>query len=102
MVPAATASAKLYGVIVATNGSTSTGAPNAIVTTVGSGWVKSIAGTSGQFVKTSNTNGYGDTTVSIPNNSFYYSVGNTRTSYSTTCTNASNCNGSLYVNFIVR
>lgn len=102
MVPAASASAKLYGVIVATDGSTSTGAPNAIVTTVGSGWVKAVAGTSGQFVKTSTTRGYGDTTASIPNNSFYYSVGNTRTTYSTTCTAASNCNGSLYVNFIVR
>ena len=102
MIPAASASAKLYGVIVATDGSTSTGAPNAIVTTVGSGWVKAIAGTSGQFVKTSLTNGYGDTTISIPNNSFYYSVGNTRTTYSTGCTSAATCNGSLYVNFIVR
>ena len=102
MIPAVSASAKLYGVIVATNGLTSTGQPNAIVTTVGSAWVKANAGTSGQFVKTSLTNGYGNTTASIPNNSFYYSVGNTRTSYSTTCTAASNCNGSLYVNFIVR
>ena len=102
MIPAASASAKLYGVIVATDGLTSTGAPNAIVTTVGSGWVKAIAGASGQFVKTSLTNGYGDTTVSIPNNSFYYSVGNTRTNYSTVCSASSNCNGSLYVNFIVR
>jgi hypothetical protein len=102
MVPAVAASAKLYGVIVATDGLTSTGAPNSIVTTVGSGWVKAIAGASGQFVKTSTTNGYGETTASIPNNSFYYSVGNTRTTYSTGCTSAATCNGSLYVNFIVR
>lgn len=102
MVPAVSASAKLYGVVVATNGLTSSGAPNAIITTVGPGWVKANAGTAGQFVKTSLTNGYGNTTASIPNNSFYYSVGNTRTNYSTTCTNSTNCAGSLYVNFIVR
>lgn len=102
MVPAVSSSQKLYGLVVATDGGTSTGAPNAIVTTVGSGWVKAIAGTAGQFIKTSTTNGYGDTNTAIPNNSFYYSVGNTRTSYSTTCTAPSNCSGSLYVNFIVR
>lgn len=103
MVPAVTASQKLYGLVVATDGSTSgTGAPNAIVTTVGPGWVKAIAGTAGQFVTASTTSGYGTTTAAIPNNSFYYSSGNTRTTYSTTCTTAANCSGSLYVNFIVR
>jgi len=102
MTPATSASAKLYGTVVATNGQTSAGAPNAIVTTVGPAWVKANTGTAGQFVKTSTTNGYANTTPSIPNNSFYYSVGNTRTSYSTTCTNSTNCAGSLYVNFIVR
>lgn len=102
MAPAASASQKLYGLVVATNGSTSTGKPNAIVTTVGAGWVKAVGGTAGQFVKTSTTSGHGDTTSAIPNNSFYYSVGNTRTSYSTACTQASDCSGSLYVNFIVR
>ena len=102
MAPASAASQKLYGLVVATNGSTSSGTPNIIVNTVGPGWVKAIAGTAGQFIRTSLTNGYGDTVVSIPNNSFYYSAGNTRTTYSTTCTAATNCNGSLYVNFIVR
>ena len=102
MTPAVSASAKLYGTVVATNGQTSAGAPNAIVTTVGPAWVKANAGTAGQFIKTSTTNGYGNTTSSIPNNSFYYSVGNTRTSYSTACTTAADCSASLYVNFIVR
>jgi len=102
LVPAVSASSKLYGLVVATDGATSAGAPNTIVATVGSGWVKANAGTAGQFIKTSLTSGYGNTTAAIPNNSFYYSVGNTRTSYSTTCTTAANCNGSLYVNFIVR
>lgn len=102
MIPAVSGSKKLYGLVVATDGSTSTTTPNTIVNTIGPGWVKAIAGTSGDFVKTSSTNGYGDTISSIPNNSFYYSAGNARTSYSTTCTAASNCSGSLYVNYIVR
>jgi len=102
MIPSASASQKLYGLVVATDGTTSTGDPNAIVTTVGPGWVKAIAGTAGQFVKSSTTNGYADTNIAIPNNSFYYSAGNTRTSYSTACTSAATCGGSLYVNFIVR
>ena len=102
MIPATTGSQKLYGLVVATNGSTSTTTPNTIVVTTGSGWVKSIAGTAGQFVKTSTTAGYGDTITAIPNNSFYYSAGNTRTNYSTACTSAATCSSSLYVNFIVR
>ncbi|MEO5499007.1 MAG: hypothetical protein ABIR46_00740, partial [Candidatus Saccharimonadales bacterium] len=81
---------------------TSAGAPNAIVTTVGPAWVKATAGTAGEFVKTNTPNGFSNTTVSIPNNSFYYSVGNTRTTFSTTCSASTNCAGSLYVNFIVR
>jgi len=102
MAPAVSSSNKLYGLVVATNGLTSAGAPNAIINTVGPGWAKAIAGTAGQFVKTSTTNGYSNTVVYIPNNSFYYSIGNTRTSYSTVCNAANNCGGSLYVNLIVR
>jgi hypothetical protein len=102
MTPSASGSQKMYGLVVATNGSTSTTSPNVIVNTVGPGWVKATAGTAGQFVRASSTAGHGDTIGSIPNNSFYYSAGNTRTTYSTTCTAANNCSGSLYVNFIVR
>lgn len=102
MTPAVSASQKLYGAVVATDGATSAGAPNAIVTTVGPAWVKANAGTAGQFVKTSTTNGFANTIAAIPNNSFYYSVGNTRTAWSTTCTASTNCAGSLYVNLIVR
>ncbi|TAL14612.1 hypothetical protein EPN95_02310 [Patescibacteria group bacterium] len=102
MTPAVANSQKLYGLVVATNGSTSSGTPNTIVTTVGSGWIKATAGTAGQFTTAGTTNGYSTTVASIPNNSFYYSGGNTRTSYAATCTSASNCSGSLYTNFIVR
>ena len=102
LTPSAANSAKLYGLVVATNGSTSTTTPNAIVTTLGAGFVKATSGTAGQFIITSSTGGYANTTATIPNNSFYYSAGNTRTTFSSTCTAPSNCNGSLYVNFIVR
>lgn len=102
LTPAVAGSAKLYGAIVATDGSTSSTTPNAIVITTGPAWVKATAGTAGQFTKTSTTNGYVDTIISVPNNSFYYSTGNTRTSFANTCTASSNCAGSLYVNLIVR
>lgn len=103
LVPAVTGSKKMYGLVVATDGAaSSSNSPNIIVNSVGPGWVKATAGTAGQFIRTSTTNGYADTVSSIPNNSFYYSGGNTRTTYSTTCTAANNCSGSLYVNFIVR
>jgi hypothetical protein len=102
LTPAASGSGKLYAAVVATDGSTSTGAPNAIVVTTGAAWVKAIAGTAGQFTKTSTTNGYVDTIASVPNNSFYYSAGNTRTSFASGCTSTTTCSGSLYVNLIVR
>jgi len=97
-----TCSGKLYGVVVASNGSTSTTTPNAIVAAVGPAFVKAVAGTAGEFIKGSTTNGYGETTPTIPNNAFYFSPGNTRTAFNSTCTSANTCKGSLYVNFIVR
>jgi len=97
-----TCSGKLYGTVIATDGSTSSGTPNAIVATMGSAFVKTTSGTSGDFLKSGATAGYAAGIAAIPNNAFYYSPGNTRTTYSTTCTAASNCIGSLYVNFIVR
>ncbi len=97
-----TCSGKLYGVVIASNGSTSTTTPNAIVATVGPAFVKATAGTAGAFIKSGPTSGYAETNATIPNNAFYYSPGNTRTSWSTGCTSASTCQGSLYVSFIVR
>ncbi len=114
MQPATSASQKLYGTVIAADSTrpTSAGAPNAIVATVGPAWVKGRSGTAGSFVITSLTSGYASTNTSIPNNSFYYSAGNTRTSVGlaqssgaptfAACTSASNCSGSMYVNFIVR
>lgn len=97
-----TCSGKLYGLVVATNGTVSSTEPNTIVTSVGPGFVKAISGTAGEFAKGSTTNGYATTIATIPNNAFYFSPGNARTSYSTTCTAANNCNGSMYVNINVR
>ena len=108
MVPGSASSQKLYGTVIVADSATpsSAGAPNAIVATVGPAWVKAASGTAGQFVVT-NGSGYARTNASIPNNSFYYSAGNTRTSYSAgsmnvACSAANACSGSLYVNFLVR
>lgn len=97
-----TCSGKLYGVVVATDGLTSAGAPNSIVATIGPSYVKATSGTAGQFIKSGSTVGYAQTVTAIPNNAFYYSAGNTRTNWANTCTSASTCTGSLYVNFVVR
>lgn len=104
MEPGTTRSQKLYGAVTVIDSSTpsSAGAPNIIVTTTGPAWIKATSGTAGGFVIESAIGGYATTTATIPNNSFYYSAGNTRTSYSTLCTAINNCSGSLYVNFIVR
>ncbi|MEO6513159.1 MAG: hypothetical protein ABIO22_00610, partial [Candidatus Saccharimonadales bacterium] len=101
-VPSVNASRRMIGVVVATNGSTSTTSPNVILTTFGPAWVKATAGTAGDFVIQSATNGYTATNATIPNNSFNYEVGITPTSFSSTCSAASNCSGSLFVNFQVR
>ncbi len=101
-VPSVSGSRRMIGVVVATNGSTSSTSPNVILTTFGPSWIKATAGTAGDFVIQSATNGYVQTNTTIPNNSFNYETGITPNSYSTTCTSASTCSGSLFVNFQVR
>ena len=101
-VPSASGSRRMIGVVVATNGSTSSTSPNVILTTFGPAWVKATGGTAGDFVIQSSTNGYTQTNTTIPNNSFNYEVGITPTNFSSTCSAASNCSGSLFVNFQVR
>jgi hypothetical protein len=101
-IPSVSGSRRMIGVVVATNGSTSSTSPNVILTTFGPAWVKSTAGSAGDFVIQSSTNGYTQTNTNIPNNSFNYEVGITPTSFSSSCTAASNCSGSLFVNFQVR
>jgi len=109
MVPAVSASQKLYGTVIVADSATPTsaGAPNAIISTVGPAWVKSTAGSAGSFVISGLTAGYAITNTTIPNNSFYYSAGNTRTAYTAggvnaACSAANACSGSLYINFVVR
>lgn len=101
--PAVSGSQKLNGVVIASDGSTSSTTPNAIIGLAGPANVKCVTTcNAGDFIKTSTTNGYGTTTTAIPNNSFYFSVGNARNAFSNTCSSSSNCNGSVYVDFIVR
>lgn len=97
-----TCSGKLYGIVVSSDGSTSSSTPNGIVATVGPAYVKMTAGNSGEFIHDGPTTGYGVTVASVPNNAFYYSAGNARTAWSTTCTTAANCQASVYVNMLVR
>jgi hypothetical protein len=101
LVPAGSATKKLYGLVVASDGGTSISSANAIVTTIGPSWVKATGGNAGEFVQSSTT-GYATTTPNVPNNSFYIFAGNARTSYSSGCTSVTTCNGSLYVNMVVR
>ncbi len=108
MTPAASGSKKLYGAVIVADSSTpsSAGAPNAIVSTMGATWVKAASGSAGEFV-IANSAGYATTIGAIPNNSFYYSAGNTRTSYTApaanvACSSITTCGGSLYINLVVR
>ena len=96
------ASKRLYGTIVASNGSTSGTTPNIIVATLGPVYIKAIAGTAGDFMKASATSGFVDTITAIPNNSFFYTGGAARSAFATTCTTAATCKSSIYVNFTVR
>jgi hypothetical protein len=101
-IPSVSGSRRMIGAVVATNGSTSSTSPNVILSTFGPTWIKATGGTAGDFVIQSSTNGYTQTNPTIPNNSFNYEVGITPTTYSSTCNAASNCTGSLFVNFQVR
>jgi hypothetical protein len=108
MTPAASGSKKLYGAVIVADSTqaSSAGAPNAIVSTMGATWVKAASGSAGDFVIASSA-GYATTIGAIPNNSFYYSAGNTRTSYTApatnvACSSVTTCGGSLYINLVVR
>ena len=103
-IPSVNGNKEIIGIVNATDGGTSSTSPNIIVTTFGPSEAKAISGTNnaGDFVIQSGTNGYASTHNGIPNNSFNYEVGIPGNAFSSTCTAASNCLGSLYVNFEVR
>ena len=97
----------LRGVVVATDGSTSTTNPNAIIAYAGPAWAKANAGTVAKYVQNSATAGYANTTNSFPASGAYAVLGFARTGYTITlssgeCTAASSCVGSLYVNLNIR
>jgi hypothetical protein len=96
--PSSSGSERERGVIVASNGGTSSTAPNVIIALIGPAEVKAASGTAGDFVFASTTSGYASTIASIANNITNYAVGNSENSFSNTCTSASNCIGSLFVN----
>jgi hypothetical protein len=88
------------GVVIATSGTTSNTAINAIIAISGPAWIKATAGTVNGSVTTSATTGYvitGGSTASV-----YSSLGTSKTAWSTTCTSTSNCTGSIFTDLMIR
>ncbi|HSX01852.1 MAG TPA: hypothetical protein VLI05_00900 [Candidatus Saccharimonadia bacterium] len=100
-----TAAQSVRGVVVASNGATSTTTPNAIIVTSGPTVVKATAGTAGAIVTQGiTTNGYA-ITGGIATNT-YSQMGYARKTFpATACTttlNAANCDASLYFFMVLR
>lgn len=89
------------GVVVASNGATSTTAPNAIIATHGPAYVKAVGGTSGAAVVAGATSGFANTSATTTFTMYAY-LGMSRTTYNATCTSAATCLGSLYVDLTLR
>jgi len=100
--PAATAAlANVQGVVVATDGATSTTNPNAIIVVNGPAVVKATAGSAGALIETGGTTaGYAITIAASATATSYTQIGFTKNAFpGTACTttpNAANCNRSLY------
>ncbi|HEY4964399.1 MAG TPA: hypothetical protein VIH90_06945, partial [Candidatus Saccharimonadales bacterium] len=94
--PATTSvAATVEGAIVATDGSTSSTTPNAIIAIGGPTYVKAISGSAGDFVQSTTTTGYasaGSTTGA------FGSMGISRNTYNASCSSSTTCIGSLYFN----
>lgn len=95
--PSSSGSERLRGVIVASDGGTSSTSPNVIMAIAGPAEVKAASGTAGDFVSGSTTSGYAQTTGSIANNITNFTLGNSENAFSNTCSSASNCLGSLFL-----
>jgi hypothetical protein len=95
--PSSSGSERLRGIIVASDGGTSSTSPNIIMAIAGPAEVKAASGTAGDFVNGSTTSGYAQTTGSISNNITNFTLGNAENSFSNTCSSASNCIGSLFL-----
>jgi hypothetical protein len=100
---AAAGTGSQYGIVLMSDGSTSTTTPNAIVAVDGPAYVLATAGTAGQLVESGPTTaGYAATLANplnsaITGNSQYTWVGQARTNFAAGCTSAATCLGSLYV-----
>jgi hypothetical protein len=97
---------KIQGVVVATTGATATATVNAIISLSGPTWVKATAGTVNQYVETTAgaTAGYADTTATAPapTGGAYATLGVALTTWSNTCSSASNCGGSVLTYLDIR
>ncbi len=114
---AAAATGAQQGIVIASNGSTSTAAPNVLIATHGPAYVAAIAGTLGQVAQSSTTAGFASTlanpaaiicgaagtcTANTTVYSPYAFLGFVRTTFSAACTSAATCLGSLYVDLNIR
>ena len=98
--PTATAASPTeLGVVIATNGATSTTTPNAIIVIAGPSYAKAVSGTAGNFVQTSTTSGYAQAATAT---GAFGNMGISRTTFNGTCTSAATCLGSLYYNEAIR
>jgi hypothetical protein len=95
-VPATTAGAvTTEGVVVATNGLTSSTTPNAIISVGGPTYAKAISGNAGNIAISSTTAGYATAGAST---GAFGDMGISKTSWTATCNSSTTCLGSLYFN----
>jgi hypothetical protein len=105
--PATAGTGKIAGVVVATAGGTTANTINAIIATAGPAYIKGVTGGTGtntinDYVRTSATLGYGDTTATVVAN--YGTAGIAQSIVTTTCSggNADTCRGSIFTILNIR
>ncbi|MFI5240739.1 MAG: hypothetical protein ACHQUB_03465, partial [Candidatus Saccharimonadia bacterium] len=99
--PTSAASDLVYGVVVATDGTTTANSINAIIATAGPVYVEATAGSVGQYINPTTTAGYVNTSASA--GASYTNAGLAQSAYSNTCsTLTDNCRGSLFTNLNIK
>lgn len=97
----AVGAANQRGVVVASNGATSSTTPNVIIVTSGPAVIVANAGSVGGYVQSSATATFATTSATIDADAFA-NMGVSRTAFAAGCTSAATCIGSLLVNVTLR
>jgi hypothetical protein len=90
------------GIVVASNGSTSSTNPNVIIATSGPAEVVATAGTTAQYVVVGGTTASFAATSTTTTYTMYAYLGMSRTTYAAGCTSAATCVGSLFTELTLR